>query len=156
MQSGHWALPAGLGHQKARPGLDGPKSPRATRGPAGLLRSLLAVAERSGVRRRAPPISVRVSYPLHSLGVRFRRCRLCHPFAFSFFGAGLDWTGSAGGPGGRVRHHDPYRLLASAAGGAIGHHNKRQRIVLMRKSTGKRRGTTFLNFLFIGEDMVEL
>jgi hypothetical protein len=40
MQSGHWALPAGLGHQKARPGLDGPKSPRAARGPAGLLRPL--------------------------------------------------------------------------------------------------------------------
>jgi hypothetical protein len=39
-QSGHWALPAGLGHQKARPGLDGPKSPRAARGPAGLLRPL--------------------------------------------------------------------------------------------------------------------
>jgi hypothetical protein len=40
MQSGHWALPAGLGHQKARPGLDRPKSPRAARGPAGLLRPL--------------------------------------------------------------------------------------------------------------------
>jgi len=40
MQSGNWALPAGLGHQKARPGLDRPKGPRAARGPAGLLRPL--------------------------------------------------------------------------------------------------------------------
>jgi len=40
-QSGHWAHPAGLGHRKARPGLDCPKSPRATRGPAGLLRYLV-------------------------------------------------------------------------------------------------------------------
>ena len=30
-QSDHWARPAGLGHQKARPGLDHPKSPRAGR-----------------------------------------------------------------------------------------------------------------------------
>jgi len=40
-QSGHWTHPAGLGHDKARPGLDSPKSPRAARGPAGLLRPLL-------------------------------------------------------------------------------------------------------------------
>jgi hypothetical protein len=39
-QSGRWPHPAGLGHQKFRPGLDRPKSPRAARGPAGLLRPL--------------------------------------------------------------------------------------------------------------------
>jgi len=41
-QSGRCSHPAGLGHHKSRPGLDRPKSPRAARGPAGLLRPLAA------------------------------------------------------------------------------------------------------------------
>jgi len=39
-QSGRWPHLAGLGHQKSGPRLDRPKSPRAARGPAGLLRPL--------------------------------------------------------------------------------------------------------------------
>jgi hypothetical protein len=63
------------------------------------------------------------------------------------FGAGLVWTGSAGGPGKRGRFHDPLAsyLIWAASGfpttgpllGVLGHNHNTYKIVYTLKSTGK-------------------
>jgi len=48
LKTGHCAYLAGTGHQKALHGLDRPKSPRAARAPAGLLRFLTTGGDKEG------------------------------------------------------------------------------------------------------------
>ena len=98
-QSGRWSYPAGLGHQKSRPGLDRPKSPRAARGPVGLLRPLVATdSSDAGLVQLTP-----VSYPLHGrAGVYLLLCMNYTTFGNSRGKGRHRGSGGTGGSGGGV------------------------------------------------------